>query len=209
MSPIGIDLGLIDLFYASDGDRSGTPKYYRKLQKHLSRLQRRFSRTPRYSKKWYKLLKALQKTHYRIRCKREDFLHKEANRLLERSDMIFYEDLNISDMIRRPAKKQDKNGEYLPNGACWKSGLNKSIADASWGKFLQILRDKAQHCGKTVIAVPPHYTSQKCPGCGRIVKKSLSTRTHDCECGFRANRDHTAALNILRVGLDTLAASVA
>lgn len=202
-SPIGIDLGLIDLFYASNGDHSWTPKYYRELQKHLARLQRKFSRTKKYTRKWYKLLKALRKTHYRIRCKREDFLHKEANRLLSKSDVIFHEDLNVQGMIRRPAPKQDENGQYLSNGACWKSGLNKSIADASWGKFLRLLRYKAKQYGKAVVAVPPYYTSQECPRCGTIVKKSLSTRTHDCECGFRANRDYTAALNILRVGLDT------
>ncbi|MFP4393431.1 MAG: zinc ribbon domain-containing protein [Desulfohalobiaceae bacterium] len=44
---------------------------------------------------------------------------------------------------------------------------------------------------------------------GAVVKKTLSTRTHRCECGYRANRDHAAAINILRIGLDTLAASAA
>lgn len=193
LPPIGIDLGLIDFYYDSDGYHSGAPKYYRKLQKHLARLQRRFSQTKNYTRRWYKLLRALQKTHYRIRCKREDFLHKEANKLLEKSDVIFHEDLDIQKMIRS-------------NGISWKSELSKSIGDASWGKFLQILQYKAKQYGKRVIAVPPHYTSQACPRCGVIVKKSLSTRTHSCnECGFQVNRDYAAALNILSVGLNTLA----
>ncbi|MCK9520870.1 MAG: transposase, partial [Dehalococcoidia bacterium] len=45
--------------------------------------------------------------------------------------------------------------------------------------------------------------------CGRIVKKSLSIRTHVCPCGFVANRDHNAAINILALGLESLAAQAA
>jgi len=111
-------------------------------------------------------------------------------------------------MIRRPKPKQDeKTGEYLPNGASAKAGLNKSIADAGWGRFFEFLRYKAEELCKQVVPVPPYYTSQMCSSCGVLVKKSLSTRTHRCECGFVANRDHNAALNILRIGMDTLQAS--
>ena len=62
--------------------------------------------------------------------------------------------------------------------------------------------------GVGTIAVAPHYTSQKCSGCGAIVKKSLSTRTHVCKCGTSLDRDHNAALNILRLGLSTVSLSV-
>jgi putative transposase len=72
--------------------------------------------------------------------------------------------------------------------------------------FVQMLRYKAEERGKQVIAVPPHYTSQRCSACGEIVKKSLSHRTHRCDCGFVAHRDHNAALNILRLGLESLEA---
>ncbi len=112
-------------------------------------------------------------------------------------------------MIRRPKPKQDETtGEYLPNGASAKSGLNKSIADAGWGRFFEFLHYKAEELCKRVISIPPHYTSRICSSCGMLVKKSLSTRTHRCECGFVANRDYNAALNILRIGMDTLQTSV-
>ncbi|MGB7414147.1 MAG: transposase, partial [Thermosynechococcaceae cyanobacterium] len=58
--------------------------------------------------------------------------------------------------------------------------------------------------GKATVAVPPAYTSQECSDCGAIVKKSLSTRTHVCECGCVLNRDHNAAINILRRGISTV-----
>ena len=99
-------------------------------------------------------------------------------------------------------------GKYLSNGASWKAGLNKSILDAGWGMFLNILSYKASEQGKKILSVNPRQTSQICNNCGCIVPKTLSVRTHICpECGFRANRDYNAALNILRLGLQSLRTS--
>ncbi len=55
--------------------------------------------------------------------------------------------------------------------------------------------------GKTIIAVPPQYTSQECSNCGNLVKKTLSTRTHICGCGTILDRDRNAGRNILAKGL--------
>ncbi|MFT0728451.1 transposase, partial [Synechococcus sp. F70.1] len=53
--------------------------------------------------------------------------------------------------------------------------------------------------------MPPEYTTQECSRCGYLVKKTLSTRTHRCpRCGLVLCRDHNAALNILRRGLELL-----
>ena len=203
--PVGIDMGLIDFIYTSNSDKVKVPKHLRKAEAKLKRLQRRFSKAKKGSKKRLKLLLALQKIHYRIRCKRLDFLHKTANSLLKTSNLVIREDLKVQNMMRRPKPKQDEDGKYLPNNASAKAGLNKSIADAGWYTFFTIVSYKAAHLGKKCISIPPHYTSQKCSECGEIVKKSLSTRTHRCpHCGFTANRDHNAALNILRIGMDSL-----
>jgi putative transposase len=79
--------------------------------------------------------------------------------------------------------------------------LAKSISDASWAQFRAILSFKAVCAGRSVVAVPPAYTSQDCSGCGERVRKSLSVRTHVCpRCGLVLDRDENAALNILRVG---------
>jgi putative transposase len=120
--------------------------------------------------------------------------------------VVVCEELRIANMSRRPKPRQDESGASLPNGAKAKSGLNKSILDAAWGLFVEMLRYKAEARGKQVIAVPPQYTSQRCSACGDIVKKSLSHRTHRCDCGFVAHRHHNAALNILRLGLESLEA---
>lgn len=209
LPPIGIDMGLIDFFHTSDGDTVPVPKYLRKKEKQLKRLQRRLSKAEKRTPKRLKILHALQKCHYRIKCRRNDFLHKQANHLLSISDCICREDLSIQNMVRRPKPKPDGEGGYLPNCASAKAGLNKSISDVGWFKFFEIMRYKAEVFGKNIIPVPPAYTSQECSKCHVIVKKSLSTRTHRCpECGYVAPRDLNAANNILRIGMDTLQASI-
>ena len=78
--------------------------------------------------------------------------------------------------------------------------LAKSIMDASWAAFLDILSEKAERASHTVVRVNPRFTSQKCYKCGEIVQKSLSVRTHMCPfCGYIADRDVNAAQNILDV----------
>ncbi len=202
---IGIDVGLIDFYYGSDGSHIEVPRYLRKSEKRLKKLQRRFSNTQKRTKKWYKILKSLQKAHFKVKCQREDFLHKQANRLLCDFDVIVHEDLNIQGMKRRPKAKQDEGGKYLPNNAGAKAGLNKSISDVSWGKFFDILKYKALISGKTVIAIDPKYTSQICSGCGNVVKKSLSMRTHICPvCGLIIPRDYNSAIYIKDSGLESL-----
>jgi putative transposase len=104
-------------------------------------------------------------------------------------------------MTRRPKpKRDDTTGEYLPNGAAAKAGLNKSILDAGWYQLQQYCTYKAESAGRAVLFVSPNYTSQVCSGCGQIVKKDLSQRWHSCQCGAELDRDHNAAINILRLG---------
>ncbi len=202
---IGIDAGLIDFYYGSDGSHIEVPQYLRKSEKKLKKLQRKFSVTQKRTKKWYKILKALQKAHFKVKCQREDFLHKQANRLLCDFDVIIHENLNIQGMKRRPKPKQDEEGKYLPNNAGAKAGLNKSISDVSWGKFFAIVKYKALISGKTVIAIDPKYTSQICSGCGNMVNKSLSMRTHICPvCNLIIPRDYNSALYIKRLGTESL-----
>jgi putative transposase len=116
-------------------------------------------------------------------------------------DTIYVEDLQIRNMIRRPAPKPDGSGGHLRNGAAAKAGLNKSIQDAGWYGFRQILTCKAAWAGKQVVAVPPAYTSQVCSGCGAVVQKSLGVRTHVCpDCGLVLDRDENAARNVQWAG---------
>ena len=81
--------------------------------------------------------------------------------------------------------------------------LAKSINDAGWYQFRVWLEYFGKVFKRITVAVEPAYTSQECSSCGVLVKKSLSTRTHTCQCGCNLDRDENAALNILKLGLGT------
>ncbi|WP_133087845.1 RNA-guided endonuclease InsQ/TnpB family protein, partial [Virgibacillus indicus] len=83
--------------------------------------------------------------------------------------------------------------------------LSKSVSDAGWGMFRNMLSYKCERNGGLLIKVNPEFTSQDCSNCGTRVKKSLSIRTHICKsCGTILDRDYNASLNILRRGLEQL-----
>ncbi len=178
----GIDVGLESFLTLADGTQVANPRYYRKAEKALKRAQRRASRRKRGSKRRRKAVKLLAKKHLKVRRQRLDHHHKTALALVQRYDTIFYEDVQVANLVQN-------------------HHLAKSIADAGWSQFCTILTFKAENAGKRAVAVPPAYTSQVCSGCGVVVKKGLSARWHACpDCGASLHRDHNAALNILRVG---------
>jgi putative transposase len=83
--------------------------------------------------------------------------------------------------------------------------LAKSIVDAAWSQFAAHLTYKAAWAGKTLVPVNPAYTSQDCSQCGHRECKPLSQCVHQCVyCGLTLDRDHNAALNILRLGQQSL-----
>jgi putative transposase len=100
--------------------------------------------------------------------------------------MIAHEDLDTKEMLEQ--KK-----------------FSKSISDAAWGTLILFLTYKAAKAGRTVVAVNPRGTSQRCSQCGTVVPKDVSVRVHHCpHCGFKASRDLNSALEILRLGLESV-----
>jgi transposase len=97
----------------------------------------------------------------------------------------------------------------VPNGASAKAGLNKSINDAGWSTFTEMLSVKAAWAGRLVLLVNPSKTSQICPNCGVIREKDLSERWHSCECGCELDRDTASAKVILDRGRKQLGAGSA
>jgi len=203
---VGIDLGLLHFGTLSDGSIIENPRHLRVSEQKLKKVQEALSRKKRGSKRRRKAAQLVGKNHRHIRNQRKDFHHKEARKLVNCYQTMVFEKLQPANMSKRPKTKQDETtGEYLPNGASAKAGLNKSIRDAGWGQFQQICANKAAWAGSRVLFVNPRYTSQMCSGCGAIVKKELSERWHECSCGCSLDRDHNAAINIKRAGLLLLA----
>jgi putative transposase len=185
---VGIDMGLKEFSTDSNGKTVANPRFLRKAEKKLKRLHRRLSRTQKKSANRTKARQKLGKAYLKVQRQREDFARKTANALVTSHDLIAFEDLKIATMVRNHK-------------------LAKSISDASWGRFLWWVQYYGVIHTVPVVAVAPHWTSQKCSGCGRMVKKSLSERTHRCLfCGLVMDRDENAARNILAAALAYLLA---
>ena len=197
---VGIDLGITHFAALSDGTFIESPRCYRRAEKKLRRLQEALSRKKRGSHRRKRAVKLVAKAQRKVRSQRRDFHHKGSRKLVNRYQVIVFEDLAPANLSKAPKPKQDKNGKYLPNGAAAKGGLNKSILDAGWNSFTEMVKAKAASAGRTVLFVNPSYTSQACSGCGTIRKKDLSERWHSCECGRELDRDTNAAINILVLG---------
>jgi putative transposase len=182
---IGLDLGLNHFYTDSDGDRVENPRYLRKSERALKRAQKRLSRKQKGSKNRIKARGKLGRKHLKVSRQRKDFAVKTARCVVQSNDLVAYEDLKVRNMLKN-------------------HHLAQSISDVSWSLFRQWLEYFGKVFGVVTIAVPPHYTSQNCSSCGQVVKKTLSTRTHQCpHCGYVADRDENAARNILELGLRT------
>ncbi len=187
----GIDLGLKEFYTDSEGNTVENPRYLRKSERKLKKLQRRVSKRhvkgKKQSNRYHKARKALAKQHLKVSRQREDRARKDALALVRSNDLIVYEDLKIQNMVKN-------------------HHLAKSISDASWYQFSQWLQYFAKIHAVIVIAVPPHQTTVDCSCCGSKIQKTLSTRTHRCnKCGTVLDRDHNAAKNILAKGFKLLA----
>ncbi len=185
---IGIDLGIKEFCITSDNKKEPNPKCYRKLESKLKKAQRILSRRKKGSKNRFKQQKKLFKVHQKIANQRLDFLHKLSTKLISENQVICLEDLSVENMI--------KNHK-----------LAKSIADASWSKFVEFLKYKADWYGRELVQIDKFFPSSKmCSNCGNIKKDlTLKDREYCCDsCGFKIDRDYNAALNILKEGLRIL-----
>ncbi|NEP62721.1 MAG: IS200/IS605 family element transposase accessory protein TnpB, partial [Symploca sp. SIO2G7] len=186
---VGIDVGLIDFYVASDNTRIAAPKHLRKAERKLKSAQRKVSRRKKGSNRRLKAIKKLGIQHKKVADTRKDFHFKTAKKLLSKYDVVAVEKLNIKGLA--------------------KTRLAKSINDAGWGQFISILTNKAENAGLKVVAVSPNGTSQECSSCGQKVKKSLSQRTHNCPvCHVSLCRDLNAAIIIKNRGAYGLKAQI-
>ncbi len=198
---VGLDMGVTHFATLSDGATIDNPRHFRHSEKQLEKLQQKVARKKKGSHRRGKARKSVAKLHRQSKNQRKDFLHKQSRKLVNTYGTLVFEKLRPANMTRRPKPKiDDATGEYLPNGASAKAGLNKSILDAGWYQFQQYCTYKAENAGRAILFVSPNYTSQICSGCGQIRKKELSERWHSCDCGTELDRDHNAAINIQRLG---------
>jgi putative transposase len=175
---VGVDLGISIFAALSDGGFIPSLKAARRAERRLRKANRALARTARASRGRRKARMALARRHAKVARARLDYLHQAGARLVRDYDVIVVEKLNVKGLAR--------------------SALAKDVHDASWAKFISMLRYKAECAGSRLIEVDPYDTSQDCSGCGTKVPKALGDRLHECaSCGLVIDRDLNAARNIL------------
>ena len=187
---VGIDVGLNSFAFLSDGSEIANPRFFRKEEKELAKVQRKLSKFEKGTKERRFRRKAVARTHERIAFKRQDFSHQHSRKIINNYGSIFVEDLRVNRMLHNHC-------------------LAKSISDAAWSMFFAIIIYKAEEAGRIFVAINPAYTSQTCSGCGHRQKMPLSERVFNCPCcGLHISRDLNAALNIKAVGLHSVSLPV-
>lgn len=188
---IGIDLGLKDFAIVSNG------KTYRninksaglkKLEKQLIREQRSLSRKYENLKKGKSTQRAniqkqklkVQKLHHKMDNIRTDYINKTIAEIVKtKPSYITIEDLNVKGMMKNRC-------------------LSKAVASQKFYEFRTRLKAKCDENGIELRVADRFYPSSKtCHHCGSVKKNlKLSDRIYRCECGYVADRDFNAALNL-------------
>jgi putative transposase len=178
---IAFDVGCESFLTDSNGLKVENPRYLKKSQDKITKIQQKLSKQKKGSNRRDKTKLRLCRAFENVNNQRKDFHYQVANHYIKHYGTIIHEDLK----------------SWVTE---WKS-LNKSMRDVSWFNFFEVLKNKAAEAGREIIKVNPKNTSQICSNCGQIVKKSLSERIHKCpKCNLTMDRDENAAINLLRVG---------
>lgn len=179
----GVDLGIKHLATISSHgnvEKVDGPKALRQLLPKLRRLQRKASRRVKGSARRRKAVLAVARLHFRIKCVRDDALHKLATNLVRRFTVVGIEDLNVAGMVRNHC-------------------LAFSLLDQAFGEFRRQLTYKAEAAGTCLVVADRFFPSSKmCRNCNRVIEKLLlSSRAWTCpHCGACHDRDSNAAGNL-------------
>lgn len=182
---VGIDLGLKDFAILSDGTKISNPKYFRENQSKLKAAQKHLSRKTKGSNRYNKQRIKVARIHNKISNQRKYFLHNVSRHIVDNYGTIITESLQVKNMV--------KNRK-----------LSKSISDASFGMFVDMLAYKSDREGRIFHKIDTFYPSSKtCSCCGTKKQSlSLSDRIYKCDsCGHEQDRDLNASINILNKGL--------
>src|SRR5208337_1518061 len=146
-------------------------------QQSRNKLQRKLAKQCKGSKRRERTKARIGKTYAKERNIRQDRAHKISHAIVEDTAQVnIFEDLQVSNMVRRPKAKMDANGKFLNNGARAKAGLNRAILNSMWGRVVTFARYKGLKKEKLTIKIPAHGTSQECSRCGHIHPDNRETQ---------------------------------
>ncbi|MES5817024.1 RNA-guided endonuclease TnpB family protein [Streptomyces sp. RG80] len=176
---IGIDLGLTHFAVLSTGEKIDSPRFLRRAEKKLKKAQRELSRKQQGSNNRARARLKVARAHAKVADARKEFHHQLSTRLISENQGIAVESLAVAGLAR--------------------TRLAKSVHDAGWTAFVNMLEYKAQRYGRTLVKIGRFEpSSQVCSTCGvKDGPQPLHIREWTCTaCGTLHDRDHNAALNV-------------
>jgi putative transposase len=179
----GIDLGLTHFAVLSDGKKIDAPRFLRRADRKLAKHQKSLARKQKGSNNRKKAVVKVAAAHARVADSRRDFQHKLSTTIIRETQAVYVEDLSVAGLGR--------------------TRLAKSVHDAGWSGFVDMLEYKAARYGRYFARIDRFApTSQTCSACGvKDGPKPLSVRQWTCAgCGTRHDRDINAARNVLAAG---------
>ena len=186
---IGLDLGIKHFFTTNQLEWVKPLNKYQRQLAHLQSLQRQLTTKTKFSTNWMRLQRRIAKKHHHIANCRKNFNHQLSRYIADKYDAVLLEKLDIQAMLAKGGHK-----------------LNMQILDQGWYQFKTFLKYKMEWLNKAFVEVDPAYTSQACAFCGHTSRANRPTQSQfRClSCGFTANADYQASLNIARRGLTQL-----
>lgn len=179
----GFDFGLKTFLTDDEGRAYASPQVFARGIRQTRAFNRQLSRKMEGSHRHKRAQRALARHHMALADRRRDFHFKLAHRLCDAYDVLIFEGLNLQGMK-----------------ALW----GRKVSDLGFGQFMNILEWVALKRGKQVIKINRFTpTTRVCSNCGQVHNLTLRDRMLTCDCGLTLDRDHNAALNILRVGAST------
>ena len=181
---VGVDVGLTDIAIISTGVKTGNPRFIKNAQCNLKRKQKKLSRCKKGSKGRSKARLLVAKAHERVAFARNDFQHKLSRQLIDENQAVIVETLKVKNMLKNHC-------------------LARSIADAGWHSLITKLEYKAKQAGKHLVKIDQWFASSKtCSCCGQKQEEMpLNIRSWTCDCGYVADRDINAAINVKKQGI--------
>ena len=179
----GFDFGLKHFLTNDEGETIESPQFFAQARHQIARLNKELSRKQDGSNNRKRAKYRLAKAHNDVKNKRQDWFYKLSHALCDHYGAMYFEDLNLNGMKRLWGRK---------------------VSDLAFGEFMIILQHVASKRGARVHKIDRwEPTSQICSECGQKRKLDLNDRVLACDCGLVIDRDHNAAINILRVGAST------
>jgi transposase len=188
---VGIDRGVAVSAALSTGDLLHAPGLPARERRRLRRLERTLARAKRGSNRRGRVKHRIARLRARETDRRTDWAEKTSTGIARRFDLIRVEDLQIKNMTRSAKGARGDPGRNVRQ----KAGLNRGILRSGWGRLVRRLEDKAP---SRVEKINPAFTSQRCSACGQVDRGSRESQAvfRCTACGFAANADVNAAINI-------------